>query len=73
MKKIEIDNKNSHKRNSVIRGHGPHKMLEMQVKEALENSITLCDICSGKIACDSCEEFIFDVFEIDAHTWKGLD
>lgn len=37
-RKIEIDNEHSHKTNSVLRGYGPHKLLEMLNKQGLENS-----------------------------------
>ena len=30
----------------------------------------VCKKCSGKIACDTCENFVWDVFDIYYHTWR---
>ena len=49
---------------------GPAKIIP--VERISKEKINICDICSEKVACDSCENFIWDVFDINYHTWKHL-
>lgn len=44
MKKLEINDKTNYEKNRVISGYAPHKILELCIKEALDENKDVFDI-----------------------------
>jgi len=77
MKKKKTKAKLDYIQDRVMSGNSPHKLIRLEMQKYLDSEEadeekSICEVCTLKIACDSCAEFVWDVFEMDKHTWRDL-